>query len=349
MADNISFTQSGLFVLDVNNFRLTDRFVVPPFSVLDSRQGYWKSRKEQWLSLGIVSELGRGDNLLLANKEIQNFNYYKGKKEFEKAAGLGQCLPTSIGANYGRKAQGTSIFDPVLTELVYRWFCPPNGSVFDPFAGGSVRGIVAGFLGLTYMGMDLSEQQIVANRANYGDVLPKLKDSHVPPTWIIGDSRTSLEHIPPCRDLVFTCPPYFNLEKYSNEAQDISALDSYDDFLAAYSVILTNAASLLANDRFFCIVVGDVRDKKSGAYVGLVIDTISILRNVGLHLYNDAVLLNVAGTLPIRAPISFTSSRKLGKQHQNLLVFYKGDLNKLSEVVARDFDNEQFAKGLEAE
>ena len=40
---------------------LTERFVVPPFSVLDARQGYWQERKRAWLSLGIESELGRGE------------------------------------------------------------------------------------------------------------------------------------------------------------------------------------------------------------------------------------------------------------------------------------------------
>ncbi len=40
--------------------RLVDRFGVPPFSVLDARQGYWQDRKRAWLALGIKSELGRG-------------------------------------------------------------------------------------------------------------------------------------------------------------------------------------------------------------------------------------------------------------------------------------------------
>jgi hypothetical protein len=39
---------------------LADRFLVPPFSVLDARQGYWQERKRAWLALGIRSELGRG-------------------------------------------------------------------------------------------------------------------------------------------------------------------------------------------------------------------------------------------------------------------------------------------------
>ena len=42
------------------NASLSERFGVPPFSVLDARQGYWQERKRKWLDLGIESELGRG-------------------------------------------------------------------------------------------------------------------------------------------------------------------------------------------------------------------------------------------------------------------------------------------------
>jgi hypothetical protein len=42
---------------------LSERFIVPPFSVLDARQGYWQERKRAWLSLGIQSEIGRGGGL----------------------------------------------------------------------------------------------------------------------------------------------------------------------------------------------------------------------------------------------------------------------------------------------
>jgi hypothetical protein len=40
---------------------LAERFGVPPFSVLDARQGYWQERKRAWIALGIESELGRGE------------------------------------------------------------------------------------------------------------------------------------------------------------------------------------------------------------------------------------------------------------------------------------------------
>lgn len=45
---------------EVAKAKLTERFIVPPFTVLDTRQGYWQDRKRAWIALGIKSELGRG-------------------------------------------------------------------------------------------------------------------------------------------------------------------------------------------------------------------------------------------------------------------------------------------------
>ena len=42
---------------------LAEVFGIPPFSVLDARQGYWQERKAFWIGLGIQSELGRGGHL----------------------------------------------------------------------------------------------------------------------------------------------------------------------------------------------------------------------------------------------------------------------------------------------
>lgn len=39
---------------------LAERFGIPPFSILNAREGWWQDRKRAWLSIGIQSELGRG-------------------------------------------------------------------------------------------------------------------------------------------------------------------------------------------------------------------------------------------------------------------------------------------------
>ena len=218
---------------------------------------------------------------------------------------------------------GTSIFDPVLCEVVYNWFGKKDGVVFDPFAGGSVRGIVAEMVGQHYIGIDLSEKQIDANQIN----ADKFK---VCPAWHCDDSRNADKYIPDSSaDLVFSCPPYHDLEKYSNHPLDLSNM-SYEDFLKAYSEIIYLSCKKLKNDRFAVFVVGDIRDKK-GAYRDFVSETKRIFKGYGLSLYNDIVLIEQCGTAPMRAGKYFKTKRKVAKTHQNVLVFYKGNIKEIEQ------------------
>ena len=122
---------------------------------------------------------------------------------------------------------------------------------------------------------------------------------------------------------MFSCPPYADLEVYSDDPKDISGL-SYEDFKPAYLDIITKACAKLKEDRFACFVVGDVRDK-SGNYYNFVGDTVECFKAAGLHYYNEAIMVTPIGTLPIRAGRQFDATRKLGKGHQNVLVFVKGN------------------------
>jgi len=216
---------------------------------------------------------------------------------------------------------GTSIFDPVLCEIAYRWFSPAGGLILDPFAGGSVRGIVASKLGRQYIGHELRQEQVDANRAQGSELCG---DDEHPPAWICGDSRnidTTCADVQ--ADMVFSCPPYADLEVYSDDPKDLSTM-KYSDFRAVYFEIIKKACDLLKPDSFACFVVGEVRDKK-GNYIDFVGDTVQAFRDAGLAYYNEAILITAVGSLPIRAGKQFSSGRKLGKTHQNVLVFVKGD------------------------
>lgn len=237
-----------------------------------------------------------------------------------------------LAQNKGMNLAGTSIFDPVLCEVIYNWFCPKNGTVFDPFAGGSVRGIVAEMVGHRYFGIDLSERQIDANQIN-ADKLG------VCPAWFCDDSRNADKYLPDgIADLVFSCPPYHNLEKYSEHPLDLSNMN-YPDFLAAYSDIISISCRKLKENRFAVFVVGDIRDSK-GAYRDFISDTKRLFQDNGLCLYNEAILLEQFGTAPMRARGIFTSRRKVVKVHQNVLVFYKGNIKEISNI----YNNNDFVK-----
>lgn len=214
-------------------------------------------------------------------------------------------------------AGGTSVFDPVLCELVYRWFAPPGGSVLDPFSGGSVRGIVAAELGLEYFGMDLSARQLAANEEQARTI-----GSTPAPTWLCGDSLQAPELLEGPFDLLFSCPPYGDLERYSDDPLDLSTL-SFDAFLDKYNAIIAGACSLLGENGFACFVVGDYRDK-DGFCRNLQGRTVDAFEAAGLRLYNTCILVTSAGSLPLRINAAFSGSRKLGTTHQYLLVFAKG-------------------------
>lgn len=279
---------------------LSKRFTVPPFSVLNARDGAWQDRKRAWISLGIKSEVGRGKLLGISRQARSLAGGYDEED--------GEMKQTSE----------TSVFDPVLAELAYSWFCPPGGAILDPFAGGSVRGIVASLLGYRYTGIDLRAEQIEANREQ-----AKAICSEPLPVWIEADSRGlgSIE-VPPA-DFVFSCPPYGDLERYSDDPRDLSTLE-YKSFREAYRAVIGAAVSRLKNGRFACFVVGDIRDP-AGIYRNFTGDTIAAFEAAGARYYNEAILVTVCGSLPIRAGKQFTAGRKLGKTHQNVLVFVKGD------------------------
>ena len=147
------------------DFKLRQKYIEPPFSVLDTKGGSWQSRKRQWKSIGIKSELGRDGGL---SYNTQSWIEEKSESKF---------------------LDGTSIFDPVLCELMYLWFCPDGGKILDPFAGGSVRGIVANLRGYDYTGIELQQNQVDSNREQASDVL----EINNQPQWYVGDSEKILE------------------------------------------------------------------------------------------------------------------------------------------------------------
>jgi len=276
---------------------LAERFGVPPFSVLDARQGYWQDRKRAWIALGLRGEFGRDKALTYANKNATD----------------------EVSLKILGKTGGTSIFDPVLSELLYRWFVPKGGHILNPMSGEATHGIVAGYLGYKFTGVELRAEQAESNRQQAAQI-------GVDPVWITADALTidALDIAP--ADFVVSCPPYADLEVYSDDPLDLSTME-YADFIAKYSEIIKKSCDRLRDNRFACFVVGEVRDKR-GIYYDFVGDTIKAFKNAGMKYYNEMILVTAVSNLPIRAGRQFQSSRKIGKTHQNVLVFLKGDSKK---------------------
>ena len=300
----------GEFNLDILDFNLDDNdnedyndvydefekgslnrdFLISPFSYLDTRNGEWKNRRDEWKKLGIKSELGREENLTFDS----------------------HLTTDTLG--------GTSIFDPVLCELMYKWYIPDKGdNIIDCFAGGSVRGVVAEQSGYKYHGVDLRKEQVESNYVNAEEIGCNMENVK----WYTGDSNKIDEVIEEKDfDFMFTCPPYHDLEVYSDDENDISNMN-FDEFVDIYSNILVKTGDKVKENRFAAVVISDIRDKQ-GFYRDLTGVTKRSMERAGFKLYNDIILINAVGTGALRARQSMRN-RKNVRLHQNVLVFFKGN------------------------
>lgn len=285
------------------NGSLCSNFLIPPFSILSAQSGEWQNRKKAWLDLGIKSEIGR-------------------KKFYDPLKTLQE--KKSENNNSRNSWADTSIFDPVLCEIAYSWFSKEGDCIIDPFAGGSVRGIVASVLKRSYTGIDLRCEQIQANNKNAEEIgINNL------PIWLVGDSNKVLDTLPDeTFDMCLSCPPYADLEVYSDDADDLSNME-YGQFIKVYSGIIRKLYDKLKDNSFVVWVVGEVRNKK-GDYYNFIGDTIKAFLDAGFNYYNELILQTMLGTAMLRASKQFQASRKVIKVHQNILVFVKGDGKKSS-------------------
>lgn len=292
-----------------NHLPLAEEFIIPPFDILNAQTSRWQDRKRQWLDLGLQSWKGRDENLVFNNKD------------FARSIGVMPEL-------------NTSVFDPVLCEVAYRWFSGPGHTVLDPFAGGSVRGLMAGMLGRAYSGNDLSADQIKENIGQCEDFVRRGLIRDFPPSWSVGDSQDWVKTLPgESVDLIFTCPPYYDLEKYSRAPGELSRM-RYEEFDKVYADILAGAAAALREDRFAVIVTGNVRDGK-GRIRDLRQATVAAMESAGLAYVQDAILMTMVVSAAIRARAPFIGKRGLTRIHQDVSVFCKGDRGRAAEAAGQ--------------
>ena len=169
---------------------LKERFGWPPFSILNTISWDWQRRKDEWETVIRSSRVGR---------DTKRYN----------------ATPTNVFSARGinaKEPESVSEFDPYLCELMYRWFSREGDMILDPFAGGCVRGIVASILGREYVGFDLSQKQVDANYYQQTEILKKYDGIRGKSHWFYGDSEFVMSDVLRDYNMVFTCPPYYNLE-----------------------------------------------------------------------------------------------------------------------------------------
>lgn len=224
-----------------------------------------------------------------------------------------------------------SVLDPVACEVIYRFFTPKVAvpRVYNPFGGGVQFGFVAGSYGAEYVASEIRQNQCDANNALCSDYQGRAK-------WIQSDSSTYEPE--GMFDLVFSCPPYYKVEKYIDydgkpPAGEINSMPTYEQFRDTLFAGYRRAIAHLNDNRFFVVMTGDSRDSK-GAYRCSEAETELFFKEQGLSVYNRIVYVECEFTRLAQAKKTL-NMRKFPKREQKIIVAYKGDISAISDEFAK--------------
>jgi hypothetical protein len=280
----------------------------------------WDTIKADWLRL--KREWNEKINEAGALKGVQNPLYASRDGCWQGSNGFANVV---TGHSHNGNA---SVLDPVACEVILRFFMPKEGRrVYNPFGGGVQFGFVTGSYNYEYIASEIRQNQCDANNL----ICQELNSAK----WIKSDS--SIYEPDGMFDLIFTCPPYYKVEKYidydgKSPEGEINSLNTYDKFRDALFSGYKIALDHLNDNCFFVVMTGDSRDK-NGAYYCSESETEMFLKDQGLSVYNKVVFLESEFTRLAHAKKTL-NMRKFPKREQKIIVAYKGNISKIKDLFA---------------
>jgi len=224
------------------------------------------------------------------------------------------CLskPDPQSKSWYRGKHTESIFNPQLCVWILNCFAPQSGICFDPFAGGGTRAVLAAKHGLKYTGIELRHEEA-----------ERVKNLTEGLNIIEGDARDCLELVGHnFGDFLITCPPYWNLEQYKGGLQDLSMLETYDEFLAALRQVITGCFGVMNPGSLSCWVVGLHRNT-DGELLAMNHDIARLHKEVGFKLREEIVVNHIGTQATMRVGNFEKGNRWLIRTHEYVLVFEK--------------------------
>jgi hypothetical protein len=282
-------------------------------NVWNSVKGDWLRLKKEW------------------NENIEKAGVDKGvpNPTFATREGCWQGESGFANVVTGRSHNGNaSVLDPVACEVILRFFMPKNGRrVYNPFGGGVQFGFVTGASGYEYLASEIRKNQCDANNALCSQ-FPGVR-------WEQGDSSTFTPD--GTYDLVFTCPPYYRVEKYidydgASPDGEINSLPTYGEFRDTLFAGYAKAIEHLRDNGFIVVMTGDSRDK-NGGYHCHEAETEVFFKSQGLSVYNKIVYLEAEFTRLAQAKKTL-NMRKFPKREQKIIVAYKGKVDAIKDEFA---------------
>jgi len=290
-----------------------------------STSGLWLKNKRGWNEK--IEDAGERHGIVNP-KYATREGCWQGSKGFSNVVLSKNIIEKGKIVHNNKKTlnDNASVLDPTVCEISLRMFMSKTGTrVYNPFGGGVQMGFVTGASGYEYLATDIRQNQVDANN--------KICSDYDKVRWEQADSSKYLpEHK---QDLIFSCPPYYRVEKYVDydgmpPEGEINCLDSYEKFRDTLFEGYKKAIESMNDNTFFVVMTGDSRDK-NGAYYGCEAEHELFFKSQGLHIYNKIIYLESEFTRFSQAKKTL-HSRKFPKADQKILVFYKGDMKLIKDL-----------------
>jgi DNA modification methylase len=222
------------------------------------------------------------------------------------------------GQSVRGKNGALSRFPQNIGRYLVKMYSEEGETILDPFAGHNSRMELVYKLNRNYIGYDISHKFMESNRL----IMQKLKGSEQgilfngsDITLIEEDARNIKLNNP--IDMIMTSPPYYDIEWYGDEPQQLGKCKTYADFILNIEAIIKNSIEYLKEGGFCCWCINDFR--RNGILYAYHADIIKCFLSSGLKLH-DIIITDLGYPIGAAFVSQLEEQKRSAKRHEYIII-----------------------------
>lgn len=229
---------------------------------------------------------------------------------------------SGAGARWG----ALSRFPQNVGRLLLKLYTKEGDTVVDPFAGHNSRMELCYKARRNYIGCDISHKFMLANfrlrlrllNENSSDMFKEMNTATI--TLHECDSRKMEPVKNNAGDFTITSPPYWDLEYYGDEMEQLGKGNEYPEFLRRLGKVCEANFRCLKSGSFCVWCINNFR--KDGKFYAYRTHTEQLLRDAGFTMH-DEVITDLGGSFGQAFASQIVENKIIPKRHEYALIFRK--------------------------
>jgi len=240
------------------------------------------------------------------------------KMDYDKR--LAKCFEMS-SQNVRGKGGGLSTFPPALVRRVVLFYTEKGELVLDPCAGHNSRMQITYECERNYIGYEVSKDFIAFNSMVRDEVMGKGSQG------VLFEQKNSILLHPVSSekmqeadnsvDLVFTSPPYWDIEYYGDEPEQLGYGKTYEAFLSDMFKVIAESYRVLKKGKYCVFNINDFR--KDGNFYPYHCHMIELFQRAGFKLW-DTIIIKWKSAIGACFASQIESRKQTAKAHEYIIV-----------------------------